>query len=128
MIEKLTLTQISSTDRKKDGTECLTKQGKRFWKVGLKTKEHGDEWMNGLVFKEVEWKEGDVVELDTKMEEYNGKESLKFRVPKKEEKALADKDAEIAALKAKLEKKEDVPEITPEPVPEDEINPDDIPL
>ena len=131
-IEKVTITKFSATDKKKDGTDCVTKHGKKFWKAGIQTKEYGEEWLNGLIFKEVNWVEGDVVDIEVKKEEYNGKESLKFRVPKSEEVDQAEKDAKIAELEAKLAKAEGKDESTEESTEEeksdDDINPDDIPL
>lgn len=81
---QVTINKCSYTDKKKDGSECRTKQGKTFYKVGIKTNEHGDEWINGLVFDAppTDW-EGKTMELDIKEEEYQGKTSLKFELPRK---------------------------------------------
>lgn len=85
MIEKLTLSRISSTDKKKDGTELKNKYGS-FWRVGIQTKEHGDEWLNGFLKEAPVWQEGDVVELEVATEQWeksNGEvvDQLKFRLP-----------------------------------------------
>lgn len=106
-MEKVTLTRIAVTDKRKDGTILEGKYGK-FYRVGIQTKEYGEEWINGFSNTSVEWAEGDVMELDISKEEWNGKEQLKFKLPKKED-LQAD---EIEKLKAQLaEKNGEVPVI-----------------
>jgi len=108
-IEKVTIEKVSATDKKKDGTELMGKFGK-FWRVGIITKEHGEDWLNGFTSKEPTWIEGDVVDLDVTTEVWEKPDGtkvdqLKFRVPKKEDL----KDAKIAELEAKLAGKKDEP-------------------
>lgn len=102
-IQKVTVERVSATDKKKDGSELTGKYGK-FWRVGLITKEHGDEWLNGFTSKEPTWLEGDQVDLDIttdiwKKDDGTEVPQLKFRIPKKEDL----KDAKIAELEAKLD-------------------------
>lgn len=128
MIEKLTVTRISATDKKKDGSELIGKYGK-FWRVGLQVKEYGDKWLNGFTSKEPTWVENDVIEVDIKTEMWQRDdgtevEQLKFRVPNKEDL----KDAEIAELKAKLNGQTDEDTPPEAPIKSDEITPDDIQL
>lgn len=81
---KIKITKVTYTDTKKDGTKCIDKNSKPFYKVGIQTQEHGDQWINGLVFGEPPtWQAGEEVELDIKEEEYQGTKSLKFDLPTK---------------------------------------------
>lgn len=116
MIEKVTILRVSTTDTKKDGTPLVGKYGPYF-RVGIQTKEHGDKWLNGFSGKLPTWQEGDEVDLDITTEEWQGKEQLKFRIPKAEDL----KDAEIARLKAQVAGKVD-------DVNTDEIKAEDIPF
>ena len=80
---QITISKISYTDKKKDGTSCISKNGKPFYKVGIQTNEFGDTWINGLIFDNPPtWKEGDKIDLIIKDEEYNGITSKKFELPK----------------------------------------------
>ena len=81
-MEKITLTRISDTDKKKDGTILENKYGK-YYRVGLQTEEYGDVWLNGFSGQPVDWKEGDVMEVEVTREEFNGTEQLKFKLPNK---------------------------------------------
>lgn len=77
---QVTLTKVFITDKKKDGTQLINKHGKNYWKVGIKTKEHGDKWLSTFANKHndpiMAWKEGDVVGI---IVEQNG-EYLNFKV------------------------------------------------
>jgi len=82
-MEKLTLTKISYTDKKADGSQCVTVNGKPFYRVGLKAQQYGDRWINGLVFGDPPaWREGQEVQLEIKEEDYQGTKNLKFEIPK----------------------------------------------
>lgn len=77
-MEKVTLTRVFATDKKKDGTPLMSKKGKPYTRMGIQCKEHGEKWISG--FKNAdnsEWKEGDVVELTLVQ---NG-EFLNFELP-----------------------------------------------
>ncbi len=80
-LTKVTITNVSSKDTKNDGTPLVGKYGP-YVLVGIQTQEHGDMWINGFAKVKPEWK-GQTMELDIFEEEYNGKFSLKFKVPKK---------------------------------------------
>ena len=108
-MQKVTLTRIAVTDKRKDGTILEGKYGK-FFRVGIQTKEYEDQWINGFSNKSVDWQEGDVIELDISKEEWNGTEQLKFKLPKKED-VLEDENTKLKEELAKLkgeETKEDV--------------------
>lgn len=102
MTEKVTITRVSATDKKKDGTKLLNKYGEYF-RVGIQTIEHHDEagnpiWLNGFSKHKPEWKEGDVLEVEIAEEVFNGQKQLNFRLPKKNK-----ADPEVEARLKKLE-------------------------
>lgn len=77
---QINLKRVYRTDTKKDGTKLVTKQGKPYVRVGIQTKEHGDQWLSGFDAKgwTSEWKEGDVVNVTIEETEWNGKKQLQF--------------------------------------------------
>ena len=80
-----TIKRITTSTTKRDGTALIDKKGRPFLKVGLQVAEHGEQWVNGLFFgTQVPWKEGEKVDLVISKETYNGKEQLKFEIPRKE--------------------------------------------
>lgn len=84
-MKEYTITRIIVSDKKKDGTALVSKMGKPFQKVGLKLAEHGEEWVNGLWFDGAcPWKEGEKIAISISEEIFNGKKSLKFELPRKE--------------------------------------------
>jgi len=103
-IEKVKILRVSSTDKKKDGSELIGKYGK-FYRVGIQTEQHGEKWLNGFMSKEPTFQAGDEITIDTSTEEWQGQEQLKFRIPKPEDIESAEKDAEIEELKKQLENK-----------------------
>ncbi len=65
MIKKLTLTKVYRSTKNKDGQELLTKDGRPYEKLGIKTKEYGDKWLSGFGNQfNKNWREGNVVEVD----------------------------------------------------------------
>src|SRR3990167_1485815 len=77
--------RINVSDKDKNNNPLISKNKKPFYKVGLQVEEHGSAWINGLWFDGVcPWKENDVVKLVIKEEEYQGRKSLKFELPRKE--------------------------------------------
>lgn len=97
-----------------------SKAGKSYSVCSIKTKEHGDVFINGFGNKTTEsWKIGDIVEAEIFDEEYNGKTSKKF-------KALSGMDilvAEVNNLKDRVEVLELVVQKLQSPSEEDdEIN------
>lgn len=83
---KVHITKCTFTDKKKDGTQITNKWGKVSYRVGLKTQEHGDKWVNGFTpFPPDKW-EGSEQELDVKevYSEYSKSQELKFELPRKE--------------------------------------------
>lgn len=105
-MEKVTLTRVAVTDKKKDGTILESEYGKYF-RVGIVTKEYGEDvWINGFSGRQLEWAEGDVVELEITKGEWQGREQLNFKIPKKEDVVEAE-NIELKAKLAKLEGKEE---------------------
>lgn len=84
MLQKVKLTKVFSSDTKKDtGQKYVDKNGKPFWRVGIKTDKTGDDWYSALAYspsdREMQLEEGQEVEL--LLEEKNGYKN--FRLPSK---------------------------------------------
>ncbi len=78
----LTITKATSTDKRKDGSLLKDKNGKQYYRVGIKTQEYGDKWLNGfLYFLADDWV-GQKKELEVSEEEYNGQKQLRFQQPR----------------------------------------------
>lgn len=105
MTKQLTITRISSTDKKKDGSILEGKFG-TYFRVGIQTEEYGDQWLNGFSNRVPEYAVGDVIEAVVTTEEWQGKEQLKFKLARQEDR---DK-AEIENLKKELADKSGVDE------------------
>jgi hypothetical protein len=74
------------------------KTGKPYISLGIKTKEYGEEWINGFGGKENQyWAQGDIVDIEIYEDEWNGKKTLKFNTPK------VDPNIEISAIKTRLD-------------------------
>jgi hypothetical protein len=86
-MEKVNITKVSATNKKKDGTEIKDNWGKTKWRVGIQTKEYGDTWINGFLAFEPKW-EGTEQELIITDSEYNGKPQKNFELPKKDDKVV----------------------------------------
>lgn len=112
---KVNVTRVFATDTKKDGTKMINKFGKPTWRVGIKTQEHGEEWVNGfLSFNPDKW-EGTEQELIIEEGEFNGRKQLNFKLPPKNqgvtemyvkhaiEVALAQIKLDIKDIKKKLD-------------------------
>ncbi len=71
----------------KDGQPYKSKNGKPFVRVSIKVEDYGDNYISGLWFEpDCDWKIGEKKELIITKEIYQGKEQLKFEIPKKEDK------------------------------------------
>lgn len=82
-MQKVTITRTFVSDKSKDGVPFVSKMGKPYKKLAIKTTEHGDKWLSGFQNRDNEnWKEGDVVDV---IIEKNG-EYLNFSTPKPEDK------------------------------------------
>lgn len=80
-MEKLTITKVNYTDKKKDGSPILNKWGKPTYKTGIQTNEYGDTWINGfLPFPPDKW-EGTQQELEITDDPKWGKQ---FKLPPRE--------------------------------------------
>lgn len=79
-MEKATLTLVKKTER----TSART--GKPFTSLSIKSEERGDVYLSGFANKDnANWKEGDVVEIEVKEVEKEGKTYLNFETPKKDD-------------------------------------------
>ena len=80
-LEKVTITHVTASNTKKDGTPILSKFGKPSWIVGLKTNEYGEVWLNGfLPFDTAKW-QGSTQEIEVYEEEWQGRTQKKFKLP-----------------------------------------------
>lgn len=110
MITKVILTRIYISDKSKAGVPFVSKTGKPYKKIAIKTVEHGDTWLSGFVNKTNEfWKEGDQVDIIIKQ---NG-DYLNFETVKEEDKIKE----KVAALEVEvLNLKNAVAKLTPKTV------------
>lgn len=76
---KVTLTKVYRSTTNKDGSPLMSKAGKPYTRLSIKTDTHGDKYLSGFDGKQTaSWKEGDSVDIDV---EQKG-EYLNFSVPK----------------------------------------------
>lgn len=77
------LTKVARSTTKKDGSALLTKDGRPYTRLSIKTQQHGDKWLSGFDNPQTKsWEEGQEVEIEVTE---NG-EYLNFSVPKREDK------------------------------------------
>lgn len=94
---KLTAVYINETD--KNGNQFISREGKPYKKMSIKTEQHGDKYLSGFVNKANQnWKKGDEVEIVVKE---NG-QYLNFEVPKLGSEVEILK-TQIASLKFKVD-------------------------
>lgn len=84
-MKQLTITRISCTDKKKDGSILEGKFG-TYFRVGIQTEEYGDQWLNGFSNQVPTYEVGDTIDAVVTTEEWQGKEQLKFKLANAEEK------------------------------------------
>ena len=84
-LKVLTITKVSYTDKKKDGSPLTDKQGKQYYRVGIQCQEYNSQWLNGFLYFNGKSMEGQTQELEVWEEEWQGKKQLKFGVPRKTE-------------------------------------------
>lgn len=106
-MEEVTLKKIYRSDKKKDGTPLINKNGQPFEKIGIQTIEHGDRWLSGFGGPaNKSWVEGDRV----KIEVYQNGEYWNFKMPNTSGGVSREEFDQLAMqvrdLKAKLERLE----------------------
>jgi hypothetical protein len=142
-MEKITVTQVYSTNQKKDGTPLINaKTNKPYWRVGIKATQYGDMWLNGFLFNDGKDLQGKEIEVEITEEEFNGKTQKRFKLPSKgrvnseEVEKLKDRLAKLERTVADMGRYTGYTESKPEGPTEaknepntasDEITPDDIP-
>lgn len=66
-METVKITKVFTSDKSKDGKPFVTKKGKPFWKVAIKTDKYPEDWMSALAFEaddaEMQLNEGDEVKI-----------------------------------------------------------------
>lgn len=145
MIEKVKLTRVHISNKAKDGTPYVVKQGKNtgkpYSKAAIKCDKYGDKWLSGFVWDSYDtihkWQTGDEVSI---VVSENG-QYLNFEKPKakdfddEERLVLINRvrDLEAAFMKHIAECKKEAPE-TPEEGPDEividdeDVHPDDLPF
>ena len=122
-LHKVKIVKVYITDKKKSGEEYKTKDGKKFWRVGIKTDKFGETWYSTNAFKadapEMAINEGDEIEIST--DTSNGYNN--FKIPGR----LDILEARVAAIEARLGSGPDAgPEPSTETTPK--IDDDDLPF
>ena len=83
-MEKYKLTKITRYTNDKAGQPLKTKDGRPYTRVNIQTAQHGQSWISGFGSNtNVDWKEGDEVELVIDTKKVGDKEYLNFSEPKK---------------------------------------------
>jgi hypothetical protein len=130
MITHAIVTKVFKSDKKKDGSPYVTKKGKPFFKIGIKTDKTGEDWYSCLAFettsKEYNLKEGDECQFLFELKDGN----KNFKIP-----TIADlMQQELVEIRNRLSRLEQVtgtpngmPNFDPKPKVED-ITVDDIPF
>lgn len=94
-VQKVTITRVYASDTDKNGNKLVSKTGKPYSKLAIKTTQHGEKWLSGFKGKENEnWKEGDQVDVIVTQ---NG-EYLNYEVPKQTDRL----EARVAALEVQV--------------------------
>jgi len=83
IMEKVKLTKVYITDKKKDGTALMSKYNKPYKKIAIITDKYGEKkWISGFIHGDNDprlgWKEGDEVEITVTQ---NG-DFMNFEIPK----------------------------------------------
>ena len=65
-MQRARLTKVFVSDKNRDGVEFKDKNGRKFWRMAIRTEQTGDTWHSSLYYKEEEipqWNDGDEVTL-----------------------------------------------------------------
>ena len=94
-LKKVNILQIKYTDKKKDGSEMLSKFGKKSWLVDILTDTYEERWAKGFTpFPPDQWK-GTEQTLVFFEEEYQGKKYLKFKLQKRDQGGFTQEDRDM---------------------------------
>ena len=74
--------EFRATDKKRDGTPLVTRNGKPMWSVGIQIADRPGVWIDGLIFSDPNggW-QGTKKQLILYTEEFNGQQKPKFKLP-----------------------------------------------
>lgn len=124
---KITVQKIYISDKKRDGSPLVSKQGKPYKKISIKTAEYPDKWLSGFYSDDMrDWSEGDTKDV---IVEQNG-DFLNFKLPTKTdglEERVRILEGQIKVLQAFIKGQDEASQMPPEDVPE-EIQVEDIPF
>ncbi len=121
MITKTKLTKVYISDKKKDGTKLIDKNGKQYHKIAIKIadEQYRDEYLSGFLYDDddprFQWKEGDEVTI---VIERNG-EYVNFKVPSR----LDMIEERVSAIEARMDEIEG--NVYEEEVRSSVVSPDD---
>lgn len=87
MPEAVTITRVFRNDKDKNGAPLMTKAGKPYTKLAIKTDKHGEDWLSGFGNSRNEkWAEGSTVDIMVSSTQgKDGKTYLNFETPKPED-------------------------------------------
>lgn len=120
---KVEILKLYRSDKRKDGTPLITKDGRPYTKISFQCKEYGSKWLNGFGSGwNYNWKIGDIVDVDA----IPYGENFDFRRPDPL-KALELRVAELEKWRDGMEENEAIAEAIPE-APEEEIDLSQIPF
>lgn len=93
MLQQVKLARVVVTNKDKKGMTLVGRNNKPYWKIAIKTEEHGDKWLSGLIFDQqstlFKWRAGDKVSI---VVEQKG-QYLNFHQPNEKEMELTNLQA-----------------------------------
>ena len=120
-MQTLQITKIFRSWKDKQGKPYMTKDGREYERLAIKTREYGDAWMSGFGNRvNSNWREGDTVEVNVDRVQKDGKEYLNFSMPNiwdtvhQLEARVGALEEAVLAPKLKVERTE---EVAPEDLP-----------
>ena len=122
-MQTLQITKIFRSWKDKQGKPYMTKDGREYERLAIKTREYGDAWMSGFGNRvNSNWREGDAVEVNVDRVQKDGKEYLNFSMPN-----IWDTVHQLEARIGALEEAVLTPK-APKVDKEDGIRPEDVPF
>lgn len=134
-MKTITLTSVYRTNKAKDGTLLMGKNGKNYERLGIKCQEYGDTWLSGFGgFWNQDWSEGDKVNVEIKEVKSGDKVYINFEKVD-ENKILEERIKKLEDVVFGVKTMTPVKETSiidgleaPEMPPQADVNVDDIPF